>query len=328
MRTTPVLASLASATAIALVVLTVAAPASAATLPPGQKITIIDALDDPGPQEGPFYSVNPANAAATPVGTGSGAYTVGVDVNDDGLGFAIGYVQVGDDYDPTLWDVDANTGSVTNPRTLIYPSGDSPLECEGIDLNQISGELLIACVDETPNGMISTINTVDAQGFLSIDLVLSGEDYQPFRAIATNPVTGVLWGFGPFDDDASFIIDRTAETAVLQAYLDNDVFGADFDRNGQLFLVSELYDGAEFEWRSLAVTDPAVGSYVFNEWFIDQSTDAVLFFVNSITVWGKLAATGSVSGAEATPVAIGSALLLLAGAAFIATSRVSRRKPV
>ena len=42
-----------------------AAPASAATLPLGQKITVVDKYDLQ------YYNVNPADAVATPVGTGT-----------------------------------------------------------------------------------------------------------------------------------------------------------------------------------------------------------------------------------------------------------------
>lgn len=327
MRASRILGVLAGATAIALAVLTVSAPASAATIAAGQKITIIDALDQ-SEGEGPFYNVNPADAAATPVGTPTGAYTYGLEVNDDGVGWAIGLSQFGDSpFLPTIWDANANNGTVSNPRALLFAEGDYPDRCEGIDLNPTTGELLIACVqyDVPELGDISTINTVDlATGLLTAVVLLNGEAFQEFTAIATNPVTHVLWGFGPYDGDASFIIDRTLQSATLEAYMDNNVWAADFDRNGQLFLSSELYDGAEFEWPSLAVTDPSDGNYSFNEWFVATDTDAVLIFVGALSVWGKLAATGS-TPAETLPVALGSALLLLAGAAFIATARLTRR---
>ena len=66
MRSSRALGLLAGTAAVALATLTVASPASAATLPPGQRITIIDSIDDAGPQEGPFFEVDPADAAATP----------------------------------------------------------------------------------------------------------------------------------------------------------------------------------------------------------------------------------------------------------------------
>jgi hypothetical protein len=328
MRPTRVLGLLAGAAAISLAALTVAAPASAATLPPGQKITIVDALDDSGPQEGPFYNVNPGDAAATPVGTGSGAYITGIEVNDDGIGFAIGYLSWGEEgIYATLWDADANTGTVSNPRQLLSPSGDAPDECDGIDLNPITGELLISCVVDTPNGDVSAIfsvNKVSAE--ITTLMGLGGGDFQEFTALATDPITGILWGFGPFDGDASFIIDLDLQTAEFIAIMDENVYAADFDREGQLFVASDLFDGAEFSWPALGVVDPNTGVFSFHEWFVDTATDVVLFDVRSLTIWGKLAATGSTTGAEALPVALGSALLLLAGAAFIATSRVSRKR--
>jgi hypothetical protein len=198
-------------------------------------------------------------------------------------------------------------------------------------LNPTTGELLVACVQyEVPElGNVSTVNTVDkATGQLTAVVLLSGRAFQEFTAIALNPVTGILWGFGPFDGDYSFIIDRDLQSAERIAPMDNQVYGADFDRNGQLFLASQLFaEGDDVEFPSLAVTDPAADDFTSNEWFVDTSDDTTLIFVGALTVWGKLAATGS-TPTEVLPVALGSALLLLAGAAFIATARMNRRRTV
>ena len=331
MRTSRSLGLIAGTAAIALATLTVAAPASAATLPPGQKITIVEVEDIPTPGEGQFFGVNPADAASTPVGTGSGEYLTGLEVNDDGIGFAIGVFDHEGDigYVPTLWDADANTGTISNPKPLHFALGDYPDSCEGIDLNPTTGELLIACeqYDVPELGDVSTVSSVNkSTGQLSAVVLLDGDDFQLFNAIALNPVTGVLWGFGPRELDASFIIDRSAQTATLEGQMDNNVYGADFDRNGQLFLASQLFqEGDDVEFPSLAVTDPSTDDFTSNEWFVDTSDDTTLIFVEALTVWGALAATGSTPG-ELAPIAIGSALLLLAGAAFIATSRVTRRR--
>ena len=332
MRAPKVLGLLAGTAAIALAALTVAAPASAATLPPGQKITIVEVEDIPTPGEGQFFNVNPAHAASTPVGTGSGEFLTGLEVNDDGIGFAIGNFdhegEIG--FVPTIWNADANTGTISGPQPLHFAPGDYPDSCEGIDLNPTTGELLIACEQyEVPElGNVSTVSSVDTTtGLLTAVVLLSGEDFQPFNALAYNAVTGVLWGFGPVELDNSFIIDRTLQTATLEGFMDNNVYGADFDRNGQLFLASQLFeDDSDVEFPSLAVTDPFSDDFTSNEWFVDTTDDTTMIFVASLTIWGKLAATGSTTGAETAPIAIGSALLLLAGAAFVATSRIGRRK--
>jgi len=332
MRTSRSLGLIAGTAAIVFATLTVAAPASAATLPPGQKITIVEVENIPTPGEGQFFTVNPANAASTPVGTGSGEFLTGLEVNDDGIGFAIGTFdhegEIG--FVPTLWDADANTGTISNAKPLHFAPGDYPDSCEGIDLNPTTGELLIACEQyEVPElGSVSTVSSVDkTTGLLTAVVLLNGEDFQPFDALAYNAVTGVLWGFGQVELYSSFIIDRTEQSATPEATMDYPVYGADFDRNGQLFLASELENENDADEPSLAVTDPASDDFTSNETFVDTSDDTTLIFVAALTVWGKLAATGSTPG-EVAPIAIGSALLLLAGAAFIATSRVSRRKPV
>jgi hypothetical protein len=311
------LGPLAGTTVIALALLTVASPASAAILPAGQKITIIDALDDEGPQEGPFFDVNPADAAATPVGTGSGVYTYGLDVNDDGLGFAIGGFG-----EETIWKADANTGTISDPVPLHFATEPAPYDCADLDINPVTGEVLVACVWFTnETGNVSTIDIVDpATGLLTPVLSLSGLDYVPFDAIATNPVTGVLWAFGaPETIYNSYIIDRTLQTATYQATMADPVFGADFDRSGQLFVTSQV--GGLVGDPSLGVVDPAVG-FTSNTVLVNSVDGLELDRVYSITVWGKeaLPATGP---AEMLPLGLGTALLLLAGAAFIATGRIS-----
>src|ERR1044071_2680318 len=72
--------------AVAVASMFAAAPASAATLPTGQKITVIDQWTDQ------FYNVNPANAESAPFGTAVALAPEieAVDVDDAGLGYAIG----------------------------------------------------------------------------------------------------------------------------------------------------------------------------------------------------------------------------------------------
>lgn len=311
---------LAGAAAIALAVLTVASPASAATLPAGQKITVIDDLDDSGPQEGQFYDVDPADAVGTPVGTGSGVYAYGVDVADDGLGYAL--VSFGG---PELWKVDANTGTASNPVT-IHLANIEPYDCEGIDLNQTTGELLVACVWFTnEDGNVAVIGPIDPDtGLLTPDVSISGPESPRFTALALNPVTGVLWAF---DYDESYIVDRALHTATPQATLDGPAYAADFDRDGQLFVASWATGENQFQTPSLAITDPAVGTFTFNQAFANGTNGEELEEVESLTVWGKeaLPATGP---AVILPLGLGTALLLLVGAAFVATNRISRYRGV
>src|SRR4051812_47924639 len=133
-----------------------AAPASAATLPAGQKITVIDSWDDQ------FYTVNPADALASPTGTPAPIDQVvtGVDVDDNGSGYAVatqtysgggaivevylpfsraldGYVDGG-----YVYRADANTGKLTDGKPVLI-AADSPEdhdewadECSAIDYSK------------------------------------------------------------------------------------------------------------------------------------------------------------------------------------------------
>jgi hypothetical protein len=328
MRSSRALGVLAGTAAIALSVLTMAAPASAATLPSGQRITIIDALDDSGPGEGPFFTADPTDAAATPVGTGSGAYTYGLDVNDQGLGYAIGIFP-----DINLWKADANTGTVSDLVAPHFATAPDPYKCRGVDLNPTTGEVLVSCVQFTnETGNVVTIDSVDPATGLLTPLVTIPSNTLTFDDLALNPVTGVLWAFG--SDTAgpsSYIVDRVLHTATAVATLDDGVNAADFDRDGQLFLTTVTDTGNGFD-PSLVVADPSVGAFTSIGPFVNISNNLALTEVSSLSVWGaapapapapELAATGS---SLATPVAIGSALLLLVGGAFIVTARLRSRR--
>ena len=323
MRSHRALGILAGTTAIAFATLVVAAPSAAATLPDGQKITIVEMLDTNSPAEGQFYDVSPADAASTPIGTATGELLTGLEVNDDGVGAAIGQL----DSVSTVWSANANTGTISNPLSITVNGQIQPDSCGGIDL--VNGTFIVAC-DEGGNADTTYVGALDpATGALTPFLTLTGNDYVEFDAIANNTVTGQLWGFTRLGAAThSFTIDLENDVIDEVATMENNVYAADFDRNGQLFVSSEELFGNEFEIPALAVTDPAVGAFSFIEPYVSTTTDAALIFVAALTIWGApaLAATGSTAGAEAAPIAIGSALLLLAGAAFIATARIGRHR--
>lgn len=324
MRASRALGLLAGTTAVALATLFVAAPASAATLPDGQKITIVEWVDANEPVTGQFFDVNPADAASTPVGTASDETIIGLEVNDEGIGAAIGQI----DSEPVIWTADANTGSVSNPK-VISLNGQVELDnCSGIDL--VNGTFLVSCV-EGGEGAGSYVGAVDpATGVLTPFLSLFGEDFVEFDALANSTVTAQLWGFARDGGaSSSYTIDLENDVVDEVAPMVNNVFAADFDRDGQLFVSTEEVVGDAVEIPALAVADPFTGAFPFIEPYVSTATDEPLTFVAALTIWGApaLAVTGA-SGAEAAPIAIGSALLLLAGAAFVATARIGRRKTV
>lgn len=320
MRASRALGTVAGAAAIAFATLFVAAPAYAATLPDGQKITIVEYLDTSDPAEGQFYGVNPADAASTPVGTGTGEAIIGLEVNDDGIGAAIGQL----DSQSTIWTADANTGTISDPHTIAL-NGQVELDsCGGIDL--VNNTFIISCV-QPGDPQISHVGAVDpATGTFSSFLSLSGDGFVEFDALANDVNTAQLWGFSWIGGDShSFTIDLENDVVDEIATMDQRVHAADFDRDGQLFVSTE--DAFESQDPSLAVADPFTGAFSFLEAYVSTTTDATLAFVASLTIWGApaLAATGA-SWPEIAPIGIGSALLLLAGAAFVATARMDRRR--
>lgn len=324
MRLPRALGVLAGTTAIAFATLVVSAPASAATLPPGQKITVADGnFVEVGPDAVQLARANPADATLTPVGSPTGATATSIDVNDDGHGYGTGVVLnlETQNENPVLYKVDANTGVISDPVPIIPTDPEITITaCNGIALLP-NGEIILACADLSDGVLGSWIGVVTPAGaftwFYSNDE--AGNPAQSWGALAYDATTGELWVFGFPDGPAAFLVDRAGGTLGEPVWLDGPVYGADFDREGQLFATTDDADDDFFS--ALATVDLELGDVVNVNVFTIGGEPAAL--VSGLTVWGKLAATGSVS--EVAPVAIGSALLLLAGAAFIATSTRRRR---
>lgn len=325
MRASRGIGILAGSTAIALSVLFVVSPASAATLPAGQRISVaLDSGAFDGSDTTQIFEVDPATAAGTAVGSpDTAAFPIfAIDVDDDGHGYATGSVAVDDlTSAATLWTVDANTGTFSSPVTITVPMLGSDVYCPSIDYSD--GQVFITCNQETEESFITILGTVDpATG--DVDVVLGieadGESFTEFTALATSPA-GTLWAFG-YDDVAPFaaMVDLGAGTLGDRLPIlnneGNPIDGADFDRDGQLFATVSTDDGSALATVDLGTgTVSVVATYPFVNVF--QSAAA-------ITVWGKpvLPATGLT---DILPVGLGTALLLLAGAAFIATARIQRR---
>lgn len=313
---------LAGTTGLAVVVLGVATPAAAATLPAGQQISIVEYLDSSDPGEGQFYDVDAADAASTPVGAATDQVIIGLEVGDDGIGAAIGQL----DSQSTIWAANAATGTVSNPQTITLGADGELDSCGGIDL--VNDTFIIACV-EAGDPAVSHVGAVDpATGVFTSFLALSGNDFLEFDALANDVVTAQLWGFAEVGGNShAFTIDLENDLVVDVATMDDEVYAADFDRNGQLFVSTEQLFGGEFMLPALATADPTAGTFSFSAPYVSTSTDAALIFVAALTIWGAepeapaLAATGL----EAAPLAIGAGLLLVAGGAVIASTRSTRR---
>ncbi|MDH6179875.1 hypothetical protein M2152_000057 [Microbacteriaceae bacterium SG_E_30_P1] len=314
---------------IAALTLFAAAPASAATLPSGQVISVIDSF------EWQYYDANPATAALTPFGTQTpyeDDFINAVDVNDDGYGYAIADYAEGGAY---LYNADANTGTLSNDIRVYFDYGDVVEEadtCSALDFT--GGVIYAACYLEAENFDATYVGPVDPEtGYLTPVIELAGEDYLDIEAIAVHPVTGVLYAFSyDFSDVLTSSVYTLSEDAgaTFVVDLDNPVFGADFDRDGQLWVTSWVFEGdseAPEILSALATLDLTTGLNPFLEPF---SVDGVVVDadINPITVWGVavepevpvLAATGL---DQAPLVAIGAALLL-GGAVVLSVIRVRR----
>jgi hypothetical protein len=302
----------------------IASPASAATLPSGQRISTVGLLENPDEQ---FFDVSPADASSTGYGAPQALWPVeALDVNDDGIGWAIQTQSGGDGSIPVLRPADANTG-VLGPGVPIVPTdGELDLdECRGLAMLP-DGTLIAGCVDYGDGGvMFGYLGYLSTDGSFDENMTFEDEAVLDVRAVAYNPVTGELWAFGPMpgDSDIPVALQFTATTegfwnVVTTVVTPNIVESADYDRDGQLFgliLVDE-------DFPHLATIDPAAGTITQDIGIPAAGGEEVS--MRSITVWGKpaLPATGP---AEILPIGLGTALLFLAGAAFIATGRIQRR---
>lgn len=318
MRAVPFVAG---ASAIALGSLLIASPASAATLPEGQRISVIQTLvAEVGPGASQFWDVSPANAASTQVGGPVGGVVIveGVDVNDDGIGYAVRNDDTGEGFVPYLHTADAKTGTL-GAGVEIVPVLGADIDfnvCNGIDLGS-TGEILVACVQFNGESITASyIGSVTPTGAFT-PIVSSGVNDVPvfdLRALATNPVTGVIY---VFSNSAGYIVNRVAGTLTPVAQTEQTIHSADFDRDGQLFVIYLLDESPPQLGTLVPVTGVVthVGSFT--------SGGDVLANIRAITVWGKktLPPTGP---AEILPIGLGTALLFLAGAAFVATARIRR----
>lgn len=325
MRVSRPLSIVAGVSAIALATLVVASPASAATLPDGQKITIVDLIQaQVGPTGSQSYLVSPTDGASTAVGSVQAPDFVGAaDVNDEGLGYVTITAYTDEDVPfPVLAAYNANTGEYSSPVPITTNDVDLPLSwCNGLDL-QPNGEIIAACVF-APDGTFDSYIGVVAPDGLFTPFITDNVNNVPnltYEALAYNAVNGELWAFASNDGTVAYLVDRANGTLGLPLFLDEAVLGADFDRDGQLF--GSAIDTDAEAW-ALATIDLSDGDVTFVGPF--TSASGQLSPVFALTVWGAkpgLAATG----VEVLPIGLGSALLLLAGAAFIVTARAQRHR--
>lgn len=355
MKTSRVLPGAIVAGSVAVAAMFAAAPASAATLPAGAKITVIEQYSDQ------FFDVNPATAFGTAVGTVDALideYVTGVDVDDSGHGYATAtalvFPEEADLEGPVLeaangfgypvggwiYQADANTGKLSGGKAVeIGILGDDDIwadECTAIDYSK--GVILAACIvwDEEWYGTLY-IGEVDYDyaadyAYLEAEAVFGGEGFVNLQAIALSPIDGTLYGFGY--GFSSWVIDLEGDTLEYLNETTNIVYGADFDRTGQLWLSVDTFDAIPVAAKGAPRLLDTTSWYGLSTWDFDINTDVLVDtystvdpydvdIVEAITVWGVLANTG----ATVTPAPVVAASgVLLVGALLAAGAMVLRRR--
>src|SRR5690606_24654054 len=201
-RRVSVVAGLATLAVGALMLTT---PAAAATLPKSQNLTTVVQFFDPDNEllsTTQMFDTSPVDASGTPIGDPDGPFILtGIDVDDDGLGYAI-QIDITDEFgSPVLWQADANTGVFSNPVEIVATDPQILLtHCEGIDY-QPGVQIVVACFSflggDGPES--SYIGVVTPDGAFTPFISSGGEDEIPvviWQALAHDPVTGQLWAFG------------------------------------------------------------------------------------------------------------------------------------
>jgi hypothetical protein len=330
MKSSRVLAGSILAGSVAVAAMFAAAPASAATLPLGQQISVIT------PQS-QFNFADSNTAALTAVGTGvtdapEWEQFNGVDVDDNGIGYAIStsYPEGADG--AALYAADAKTGTTTYIADVSFFFGDFSLypdECHGIDWT--GGVLTLACVYEGDFD-VTFIGVWDFAAGWAVPIVELNEEvdgdlpdgfeFNYISALATNPTTGELYAFSYGFTNAVYTVSEDEGLTYVSSTVEYGVYSADFDRGGQLWVTTFRFNPADRAIEpgesGLATLDPATGTLPFTAAWADQAE-----FISPITVWGALAATGS--SVSATPAIAASAILLL-GAILAAGTMVLRRR--
>lgn len=192
--------------------------------------------------------------------------------------------------------------------------------CHGLDLS-LDGRWYTSCQDNEGNVYVGWVDPVTGD-YTALDWYNSDFYITEF---ATDPITGTIWAFVSERDEAFFALDiLDPETGSLFSTqtLDKRVWGADFDRDGTLFVTSWFSDGEGVDYAELNTL--TVGDGVFT--VIDVVTDEGVALEDDrmpLTVWGRVPALPVTGAGDALPVGFGAALLLLAGAAFVVMRRSS-----
>lgn len=156
--------------------------------------------------------------------------------NSSRLGYAVTFGRDEDPLPPRLFALDANTGTYTLIGGVALADGTPLYECLGLDLYQ--GTIVLACGMNPPEGLTSSVGTVDPVTAVYTPLI---EDTARLAGVATNPIDGQLYGFDY--ESQMYTLDLPAGTETpAGATTAADPAAGSFDINGALWVVE--FDGA------------------------------------------------------------------------------------
>lgn len=317
------LPAVAAAASIALASLLIASPAHGATLPSGQRITVIDNSDDR------VYDASPATAALAHVGPGFALeleFATAVDVDEDGHGYALFVgpsLGFGLSYVAPL-DATTGVGGELVPITIPSLGNTDAYNCSSLDLFTDGVYYTICGTNALMDGVVSVFGALDpVKG--ELDVITTFEEYIQFTALASNPKTGAVTAF-EYNDSTDFsgtwVVNPADWSFTTDLELDQPVLSADSDRDGQLFVTTVVGEG-EGEYRDQLATLDAGGTFgLVGDYTIDGAPVGE-FAIPPLTVWGKPALPATGAAMDGTAFGLGAALLLLVGAAAVLLRRRS-----
>lgn len=293
----------------------IAAPASAAELPPESQIATADESGSGA------YLVNPATGALTLLSGDDTTNIVDWDVDDTGQGYAVGYEFVDGPQSTSIWDIDLAAGTISAPRDL--RQGDQFAACLSVDYT--AGVLLANCVVQDLDGGETSFGTIDTTSGQYTPIWSYSETTEAATALSIDPTTGDTYFFinssgneGPLY--TLFRLHLAEETFEVIGDVGGFLLGADFDSNGVLW-ASFAEDISDLTAVSLATVDVATGAatLVGPMEFADSEEPGTYI---ALTVWGPAALADT--GVDATiPASL--ALLTLAAGAVALTFHRRRR---
>ena len=321
----------AALTALALLV-TAPSSAMAATLPIGQRITVVGSSTDGDSGVVQFFDVGSATAIGTPVGSPiERPPIVAIDVDATGHGYAIGRGSSTELQLQLLFRADATTGTVSDPLPIRFPLDIG--ECYDIDL-LFDGRLVATCegldAENVATAWFAFIDT-DSGIITPIHAVPLGPDGPHYRGVASDTATGATWVYWQQGDDAFGAIFGLDGSVGPSVQVDVLPLAADFATVGP-YQGPVLIAILAFVRREFGYGDPATGTFIRVGAFdfdVDEDDD-----VTALTVWGtapELAATGSNEAQLLLTGVVSAILLVAAGAAMrgrhILNSRTRKRYP-